>query len=307
MSFFDVVLVQPIFNLLMLIYSVLPDFGVAIIIFTILIRFLMWPMVKKQLHQAKAMRKMQPELAKIRKQFKNNRQMQGLAMMELYKKYNISPLGSIGVLMVQLPVIITMYWVVQIFVSHRGDLGKYAYDFIEKIPAVGNLVQHPDQFNQNFLGILDLTRHAISPQGTVIGLLVLVIAACYLQYLTSKQVSPNSDSKKRMRDILAEASEGKEADQAEINAVVMRKMMKFMPVMMFFIMINLPGALSMYLATSSAVAYAQNAIMLKKDETELEEIAAKSEKTTVKSSHAKAQLRAKKASEGRVTRIKAKD
>ena len=50
MSFFDTVIVQPIFNLLMLIYSLIPDFGISIIIFTILVRLLLWPLVKKQLH-----------------------------------------------------------------------------------------------------------------------------------------------------------------------------------------------------------------------------------------------------------------
>ena len=85
MSFFDTVIVQPIFNLLMLIYSLIPDFGVSIIIFTILVRLLLWPLVKKQLHHTKAMRKMQPELAKINKQYAKNPQMRNLAMMELYK------------------------------------------------------------------------------------------------------------------------------------------------------------------------------------------------------------------------------
>ena len=85
MNLFDTVIVQPIFNLLMLIYGLIPDFGISVIIFTIIIRVLLWPLIKKQLHQAKAMRKMQPELAKIKTKYKNNRQAQGVAMMELYK------------------------------------------------------------------------------------------------------------------------------------------------------------------------------------------------------------------------------
>ena len=56
----------PILNLLMAIYSLIPDFGVSVIIFTIIVRLLLWPLIKKQLHQAKAMRKMQPELVKIK-------------------------------------------------------------------------------------------------------------------------------------------------------------------------------------------------------------------------------------------------
>ena len=303
MSFFDTVIVQPIFNLLMLIYSLIPDFGVSIIIFTILVRLLLWPLVKKQLHHTKAMRKMQPELAKINKQYAKNPQMRNLAMMELYKKHNISVFGPIGILLIQFPILIAMYRVVQIFASNRADLGKYVYGAVKNLPVANNLVNNPDQFNQNFLGIFDLTQHAISKNSVVIGLLVLAVLAAVLQYLTAKQLSPNSDSKRRLRDILSEAGSGKEADQSEVNAVVSRKMMKFMPVMVFLIIIYLPGALAMYMTTANAVGYLQNLIILRKDSSEMEDIA--NEKQP-KLSKAKAKKRADQAAEARVTRIKAK-
>ena len=303
MSFFDVVIVQPIFNLLMLIYSLIPDFGVSIIIFTILVRLLLWPLVKKQLHHTKAMRKMQPELAKINKQYAKNPQMRNLAMMELYKKHNISVFGPIGILLIQFPILIAMYRVVQIFASNRADLGKYVYGAVKNLPVANNLVNNPDQFNQNFLGIFDLTQHAISKNGVVVGLLVLAVLAAVLQYLTAKQLSPNSDSKRRLRDILSEAGSGKEADQSEVNAVVSRKMMKFMPVMVFLIIIYLPGALAMYMTTANAVGYLQNLIILRKDSSEMEDIA--NEKQS-KPSKTKAKKRADHAAEARVTRIKAK-
>lgn len=303
MSFFDTVIVQPIFNLLMLIYSLIPDFGISIIIFTILVRLLLWPLVKKQLHHTKAMRKMQPELAKIKKQYAKNPQMRNLAMMELYKKHNISVFGPIGILLIQFPILIAMYRVVQIFASNRVDLGKYVYGAVKNLPVANNLVNNPDQFNQNFLGIFDLTQHAISKNGVVVGLLVLAVLAAVLQYLTAKQLSPNSDSKRRLRDILSEAGSGKEADQSEVNAVVSRKMMKLMPVMVFLIIIYLPGALAMYMTTANAVGYLQNLIILRKDSSEMEDIA--NEKTP-KPSKAKAKKRADNAAEARVTRIKAK-
>lgn len=303
MSFFDTVIVQPIFNLLMLIYSLIPDFGVSIIIFTILVRLLLWPLVKKQLHHTKAMRKMQPELAKINKQYAKNPQMRNLAMMELYKKHNISVFGPIGILLIQFPILIAMYRVVQIFASNRADLGKYVYGAVKNLPVANNLVNNPDQFNQNFLGIFDLTQHAISKNGVVVGLLVLAVLAAVLQYLTAKQLSPNSDSKRRLRDILSEAGSSKEADQSEVNAVVSRKMMKFMPVMVFLIIIYLPGALAMYMTTANAVGYLQNLIILRKDSSEMEDIA--NEKPP-KPSKTKAKKRADNAAEARVTRIKAK-
>ncbi|WP_369000373.1 YidC/Oxa1 family membrane protein insertase [Candidatus Nanosynbacter sp. TM7-074] len=306
MSFFDEFIVRPILNLLMAIYSLIPDFGISIIIFTILVRLLLWSLIKKQLHQAKAMRKMQPELAKIKKQYAKNPQMRNLAMMELYKKHNISAFGSIGVLIIQLPILIAMYRVVQIFVSSRTDLGKYVYDFVKNLPVANNLVNNPDQFNQNFLGIIDLTQHAVSKDGVIIGLLVLAGVAAYLQYLTSKQLSPQSDSKRKLRDILAEAGGGKEADQSEVNAIMTRKMMKFMPLMMFMVTIYLPAALALYLATASAVGYLQNHIILKQDSLEMEEVADKKTASQKYIASAKTKKRAKRATEARITRIKAK-
>lgn len=306
MSFFDEFIVRPIFNLLMAIYSLIPDFGVSIIIFTILVRLLLWPLIKKQLHQAKAMRKMQPELAKIKKKYAKNPQMRNLAMMELYKKHNVSMFGSLGIMIIQLPILIAMYRVVQIFVSNRSDLGKYVYDFVKNLPVANNLVNNPDQFNQNFLGIIDLTQHAISKNGVIIGLLVLAGVAAYLQYLTSKQLSPQSDNTRKLRDVLAEAGDGKEADQSEVNAIMTRKMMKFMPVMMFFVIVYLPAALALYLATASAVGCLQNYIILRQDSLEMQAIA--NEKTTTRKSAAsvKTNKRAKQATEARITRIKAK-
>ena len=306
MSFFDEFIVRPILNLLMAIYSLIPDFGISIIVFTILVRLLLWPLIKKQLHQAKAMRKMQPELAKIKKQYAKNPQMRNLAMMDLYKKHNISAFGSIGVLIIQLPILIAMYRVVQIFVSSRADLGKYVYDFVKNLPVANNLVNNPDQFNQNFLGVIDLTQHAVSKDGVIIGLLVLAGVAAYLQYLTSKQLSPQSDSKRKLRDILAEAGGGKEADQSEVNAIMTRKMMKFMPLMMFMVTIYLPAALALYLATASAVGYLQNHIILKQDSLEMEEVANKKTASQNSIASAKTKKRAKQATEARITRIKAK-
>ena len=75
-SLFQDFIVQPIFNLLVFIYAILPghNFGLAIIIFTIVVRLLMWPLIRKQLHQAKLMRKLQPELKRIKETCKGDKQ-----------------------------------------------------------------------------------------------------------------------------------------------------------------------------------------------------------------------------------------
>ena len=61
----DMIIVRPIVNILFLIYSVVGDFGLAIILFTIIVKLITWPLIKRQMHQTKMMRKIQPELAEI--------------------------------------------------------------------------------------------------------------------------------------------------------------------------------------------------------------------------------------------------
>ena len=72
MNIFELLVIQPVFNLLIGLYSIIPggDFGISLIIFTIIIRFMLYPLVKKQLHQTKAMKKLQPELKKIKARFR---------------------------------------------------------------------------------------------------------------------------------------------------------------------------------------------------------------------------------------------
>lgn len=280
MNIFDTLIVQPIFNLLVLIYSAVPgaDFGIALILLTIVIRFLLWPLVKKQMHQVKAMRKLQPELVKMRKQHKGNRQAQGLAMMELYKKNGVSPFRSLGLLLIQLPIFIALYRIIMIFTNDRENIQQYTYGFLENTPLMQQLINDPASFNESFLGIVDLTQRAVGENGISIVLVILALVAAVTQYFMSKQTMPQSDNNKRLRDVLAEAGEGKQPDQSEMNAVVMRKMMKFLPVMMFVIMVSLPGALALYYGTSNMIAVIQQYFILRRDKHEMEDIAKEGEK-----------------------------
>lgn len=290
----------------MLLYTVIPggDFGVSIILFTILLRIVLHPIVKRQLHQTKAMRKLQPELQAIRKRTKNNRQLQGLQMMELYKKHGVSPMRSIGLLLIQLPIFIALYVVIQVFTNHRNELAKWTYDVLENIGPIKHIVDNPDQFNERLFGIVDLTQHAFSNGSINLILVALALAAAIGQFYQTRQTMPHDGNTRRLRDILNEASNGKEADQMEINNAIMAKMMFVLPFFMFFIMVSLPGAIALYYAASTLVTVLQQHIILKQDEEELEDIAAEKPKSEGKKATAKA--RAKQAQEATVTRIVAK-
>ncbi len=314
MNIFDLIVVQPIFNLLIGLYSIVPgrDFGVAIIIFTVIIRFMIYPLTRSMLHQSRAMQKLQPELAKIKKSAKGNKQLEAMQMMDLYKRHNVNPFRSIGILLIQLPIFIALFSVIQIFTFHRDQIAKFTYDFLENVPAITALIQNPTSFNEKLFGVVDLVRPAIQNGRIDLFLILLAVIAGITQYIMSKQTMPQMGEKKRLRDIMAEAAEGKEASQADINAAVMGKMAKFLPIMMFFIMISVPGALALYYAVSNIVAVAQQHYLLKQDEDELEEIA---ESVPAKRANKKQAApkkpaptaREKSAKEATVTRIVAKD
>lgn len=303
-NIFELFIVQPLFNLLMLIYSVIPgaDFGVAIIVFTVLLRLAMYPLVKRQLHQTKLMRKLQPELEQIKKRTKGNRQLQGVQMMELYKRHGVSPFRSVGILIIQLPIFIALYSVIRIFTQHRDQLSKYTYDFLEHIGPIKHILEHPTAFNEKLFGVVDLTHQAFSAHGVDIVLLALAVVAAVGQYIQSKQTLPQTDSK-RLRDIFADAASGQEADQSDINNAIMGKMVFVLPVFMLFIMLSLPGAIALYYATTTIIAVIQQHIILREDEEELEEIA---EHPSQANKKATAKARAKAAEEATVTRIVAK-
>lgn len=274
MNIFELFIVQPIFNLLLAIYSFVPfaDFGIAVIIFTIIVRFAMWPLVVKQLHQVKAMRKLQPELAKIKKANKGNRQAESMQTLELYKKHAVKPFRSILILLIQLPIFIALFQVIRIFTSHRDEIAHFTYGFMQNIEQVKNLIANPDSFNKMFLGFADITQPAFGEAGVDVMLIILAAVAAYTQYIISKQTSPTQTGK-RLRDVLADAGEGKQPDQAELNAVMMGKMVKFLPFLMFFIMLSLPGALALYYTTSNIFAAIQQHFLLKRDAEELDRMA----------------------------------
>lgn len=314
MNIFELVVVQPIFNLLMGLYAVVPgrDFGIAIIIFTIIVRFVLYPLTRSMLHQTKAMRKLQPELAKIKKRSKGNKQAETMAMMELYKKHGVSPFRSIGILLIQLPIFIALYQVIQIFTSQRDRIEAFTYNFLEGIDPIKDLIANPAGFNEKLLGIVDLTKSAFANNGVDIFLVALAVIAGVTQYIMSKQTMPKNQSDRRIRDIMAEAAEGKQADQSEMNAIVMQRMTKILPFFMFFIMLGFPGAIALYYAVSNIVAVGQQAYLLRQDEEELEEVAEEAiEKQQTKKATAnkkKGNVRSTESKGGAtVTRIVAKD
>src|SRR3989338_2337989 len=108
---YNQLLFQPIHNLLIWLHNILPghDVGWAIIIITLLIRLILYPLSKKGLESQKALQILQPKMAELQKKYKDNREELARQTLALYKEHKVNPFASIGPMLVQLPVLIALY------------------------------------------------------------------------------------------------------------------------------------------------------------------------------------------------------
>ena len=272
---FTTLIVQPIFNLLVLVYAILPghNFGLALIIFTIIIRLLLWPLVKKQLHQARAMRKMQPDIKRIKKAAKGDRQKESQMLMELYKERGINPIGTFPILIIQFIILIGLYSGLRRVIDNPHELISFAYPGLQHLGWMQQLAHNIHLFDDTLFGVVNLSRAALNHGGGVyLPAMLIVIASAIAQYYQAKQLMPQDKDQRGLREILKSAGDGKQADQSEINAAVGRSTRFLLPGMIFLFTVNIPSALSLYWLTGGIVAFAQQAYILRQDEEEMEEI-----------------------------------
>ena len=287
----DIIILRPIVNILFVIFNLVHDFGLAIIIFTILVKLLMLPLVKKQLMQTRLMKKIQPELTKIRKNCNGNKQLESLQTMDLYKRYNIKPFASLLTLFIQLPIFIAIFSAIKVIATPipTDNLMNRAYSIVayegseikdlelkqetylndltnDEIPADKKTEY---DFHPTLFGVINLEAKASDVLSaskfswSAVFMLAIAIAASFAQYFVTKQQMPSGKSvkKKKFRELLQEAKEGKEIDDSEISNLTTGQMSKMMPIMMFVIMINLHGALAFYYFLSNIITIIQQKII----------------------------------------------
>jgi YidC/Oxa1 family membrane protein insertase len=274
---FTTLIVQPIFNVLSLIYALIPghDFGVAIILFTLLARFALYPLLKKQLKNTKAMRELQPELKKIKEAAKGNRQQESLMMMELYKEKEIKPLSQLGLMVLQIIVFIALFSGLNRVVNNPQQIVDFSYPVVQNTSWMKEIGADITKFDENFLGKIDLTRAAIDEGKPLYWpALLLVLGSAVVQYLQIKQTMPVAKDSRKLKDILKDANAGKQADASEVNAAMSRNLMYFMPILIFVLSIGFPAALALYWFVGGLIAYAQQSYLLQQDEFAMESASA---------------------------------
>jgi len=229
---FNTILYQPLFNLFVGLYDFIPDVGLVILIVTLLVKLLLYPLTDKSIKAQKSLTELQPKLEELKKKYKDNQQMLAQETMKLYKENKVNPFGSCLPLLIQIPIFLALYWVL------RSGLGQANFDLLYPF------VKNPGTIETVTLGLIDLKNPSI----------VLALLAGAAQFWQTKMMSTKRPPK-------AAGTAGKDED---MMAMMNKQMMYIFPVMTVIIGVNLPAGLSLYWFFSTLLTALQQYIIFKK-------------------------------------------
>jgi len=231
-AFYNTVFYKPLLNGLVLLVDRLPlhDIGIAIILLTLVVRFIIFPFTHKSTTTQIKIKHIEPELKDIKEKHKGDQQTQARKTMELYRKHGINPLSGFLTLLVQLPIIFALY---KVFMGGANFDTAKLYSFVSA----------PESINTIFLGLIDMTQRSY----------FLAFLAAITQFFQMKLALPP-------------LSKIKQGDTFKDNmARSMNLQMKYiMPIFIFFIAMKFSSALALYWTTMNVFAIVHEAIVRNK-------------------------------------------
>ncbi|MBI5077147.1 membrane protein insertase YidC [Candidatus Falkowbacteria bacterium] len=236
---YNTILYQPIFNLLIYFYNVIPgnDIGMAIIILTILIKLVLLPFGIQAIKSQKIMQELQPKLEALKKQYKDQKDKLASETMRLYREQKVNPLSSCLPLLIQFPFLIAVYQ------AFRVGLTTNNFDIL--YPFIAN----PGAINHLAFGFVNMAAPNIA-------LAILAGAAQYFQTKMFPTAKP--------------AVQTPGAKDENMLASMNKSMLYFMPIMTIIIGMQLPAGLTFYWFLTTLLTIVQQKIMfLKRKDTEI--------------------------------------
>jgi YidC/Oxa1 family membrane protein insertase len=237
MNIFFILFYQPLYNALVWLYEVLPvaDIGIPIIVLTLVIKGILFPLTYKSLKSQRDLQVIQPMIKEIRDKYKDDKEKQAAELMKIYKDHKVNPLSSCLPLLIQLPIFFALFRVLRDGLSEIN--GEVLYGF----------VQNPETVNTVFLGIIDL--------GTIsIPLAILAAAAQYFQakQMVARRPAPEVRKKKGAMD-------------EDMTAMMNRMMIYFMPFITLSIgLTSLQGGVMLYWVVNTVLTFVLYEIFLNK-------------------------------------------
>ncbi len=224
---FTIVLLNPMINFLVILNNVLfSSFGLAIIAFTIIIRLVTFPLTFRQLHSTRAMQSIQPRIQEVNKKFSDPKRRQE-EVMKIYREAGVNPLGCVGPLVLQFPVLIALYSAVRLALATSPEalerLSGHLYSW--------SYIQHSVPLQDHFIGMDLRTGNYI--------MVFLVAATTYLQTKTTATPATMDDKARAQQQMMA----------------------YMMPLMFGFFAINFPAGVSLYWVVNSVVGIVFNVVV----------------------------------------------
>lgn len=228
---------QPLYNGLIFVLGHLPtaDVGLAVISFTVFIKLALMPLSKKSLETQIKLKKLEPEIEEIKKKYKNDVQTQGLKMMEIYRENNINPFSGFFLILIQLPIIFSLY-----YIFLRAGL-----------PAINEsllygFVNIPTGVDMHLFGQFDLAGKSI----------VLALLAGLSQFIQIQRTMPPSKPRDKNNTEFSMKD--------ELSRSLNMQMRYVMPVIITFIAYSLGSVVALYWTVSNIFAIAQEYFIKKR-------------------------------------------
>ncbi len=217
----------PLYNALVFLVSVIPfaDLGLAVIMLTIIVKLILFPLSLKAVRTQFAMRALEPRLKEIKEKFKDKREEQARKTMALYKESGVNPFSSVLLILIQLPIIFGLYWV---FV--RGGLPDLNLDILYSFTPI------PEMFNMQFFWVSDIAEKSA----------ILALLAGATQYFQIKLTLPPLKERGKTPSL--------KDDLARSFHLQMRYMM---PIIVVVIAYAISAAIALYWTTSNVFAIGQ--------------------------------------------------
>lgn len=235
---FNTLIFNPLYNGLIFLIDIVPyaDVGFAVVILTILVKIILFPLAHKVARMQVQMKDLAPKMDELKEKYKDDKQEQTLKIMALYKEHNVRPFLSILVIFIQLPIIFGLYWV-----FFRGGLPDI------QIELLYSFIPFPETVNMNFLGLIDIGGRSA----------ILALLAGVTQFVHSYYALPKPKPR------------GENPSIKEDLAYSFHLQMKYvMPVIVVVISYTISAAIALYWLTSNLFAIGQELIVrrnLKKD------------------------------------------
>jgi YidC/Oxa1 family membrane protein insertase len=230
---------QPIYNVLIYFYNVIPgqDFGIAIIVTTLFLKLLMTPLSQKQIESQRKMQILQPKVKELQAKYKDRKEEQTKALLELYKTEKTNPFSGCLPLVVQIIFLIAIYKVI-ITISQANFMVNEADLYF--------FVTNPGVVNHLFLSVIDLSKPSI----------ILALLSATTQYFQTKGMLETQGTLDKKIDWSAK--------DPDFSAMMGKQMLYLGPGITLFIGITFPAALSLYWFVSALFMLVQQKILFYK-------------------------------------------